>query len=178
MARIAVLTASDLGARGEREDTSGDAIVQRCGEAGHTIVERVMLPDDRDRIAAALRNWCDSGIIDIVLTTGGTGLSSRDVTPEATRDVAERDVPGIPILLAVEGLKKTPFAVLSRGVAVTRGNTLIIDLPGNPKAVNEGLDVLLPLFEHVASLLGGPTEHRSDTDTGHALRQAGDASAD
>lgn len=170
MVKVAILVASDKGAVGLRDDTSGAAIDSRCREAGHEVVAWSVLPDDQVAIANQLATWCDSGAARIVITTGGTGLGPRDITPEATRDIAERDVPGIPMLLAVEGLKKTPFAVLSRGIAVTRGQTLIINLPGNPKAVNEGLDVLLPLLEHAGKVLGEPVEHRSDADTGHALR--------
>ncbi len=168
MARVAVLTCSDKGSMGEREDVSGDLAVDRCVAAGHVVVARAMLPDDRAAIAARLRTWCDDGAADIIVTTGGTGLSPRDITPEATRDIAERDVPGLPIALAIEGLKKTPYAVLSRGVAVTRGRSLIVNLPGNPKAVGEGLDVLLPLFPHIADVLALPVEHRSDADSGHS----------
>lgn len=175
MARIAILTASDKGATGAREDLSGNAIAERCTAAGHPVAARTVVPDDRATIARTLAEWADSGIADIVITTGGTGLTARDVTPEATRDIADRDVPGLPILLATEGLKKTPFAVLSRGIAVTRNATLIVNLPGNPKAVHEGLDVLLPLFEHIGRMLEShSTEHRDDADTGHALRQAQD----
>ncbi|MCK9519312.1 MAG: MogA/MoaB family molybdenum cofactor biosynthesis protein, partial [Dehalococcoidia bacterium] len=106
-----------------------------------------------------LRAWCDDGVAELILTTGGTGLTERDVTPEATRDVAERDVPGIPLALALEGLKKTPYAVLSRGLAVLRRRTLIVNLPGSTKAVDEGLDVLFPLLPHIGELLAGPHEH-------------------
>lgn len=159
MARIAILTASDKGAAGERTDTSGDTIARRIAEAGHELARREIVPDDRSTLAATLSTWADDGIADVILTTGGTGLTPRDVTPEATRDVAERDVPAIPIALAVAGLQKTPFAALSRGIAVTRGTTLIVNLPGSPKAVDEGLDVLLPLFPHIADLLVGPLEH-------------------
>lgn len=174
MARIAVLTCSDGAAAGTRDDTSGDAIARRAAEAGHDVVVRATRPDDRAAIADLLRTWCDEAVADVIISTGGTGLSPRDVTPEATRDIAERDVPGIPIALAVEGLKKTPFAVLSRGITVTRGRTLIVNLPGNPKAVNEGMDVLLPLLSHVAQVLGeAHVEHRTAGDTGHALRQQG-----
>jgi len=164
MARVAILTASDKGAAGERRDASGDTIAARCREAGHDVVVREVVADDRGAIAAVLSGWCDAGLADVVVTTGGTGLTLRDVTPEATRDIAERDVPAIPVALAVEGLKKTPFAALSRGVAVTRGSTLIVNLPGSPKAVAEGMDVLLPLFSHVAELLAGPLEHAAPTD--------------
>ena len=159
MARVAILTTSDKGAAGERHDASGDLIAQRCLESGHEVTGRTLVPDDRPAIAAILAEWCDAGRADIVITTGGTGLTARDVTPEATRDVAERDVPGIPIALAISGLQKTPYAALTRGIAVTRGSTLIVNLPGSPKAVAEGLDVLLPLFPHIAALLAGPLEH-------------------
>ncbi len=168
MARVAILTCSDKGAAGEREDASGALASARCLAAGHEVVARALLPDDRAAIAGQLRAWCDGAVADIILTTGGTGLSPRDITPEATRDVADRDVPGLPIALAIEGLKKTPYAVLSRGIAVTRGRTLIVNLPGNPKAVAEGLDVLLPLFPHIADVLGLPVEHRTDADSGHS----------
>lgn len=168
MARVAILTASDQGAAGARQDVSGHLVGGLATAAGHEVVARALLPDDRAAIAAQLRTWCDGGAVDVVITTGGTGLAPRDVTPEATRDVAERDVPGIPVALAVAGLQKTPFAVLSRGVAVVRGATLIVNLPGNPAAVDEGMAVILPLLRHAAAVLAGPLEHRSAADSGHA----------
>ena len=170
MARFAILTCSDAGAAGNRADASGDLAVSSVLAAGHHVVARAMVPDDRATIAATLREWADAGLADLILTTGGTGLAARDVTPEATRDIAERDVPGLPLALALEGLKHTPFAVLSRGVAVVRARTLIVNLPGNPKAVAEGMQVLLPLAAHIADILAGPYEHRSPTDTGHDRR--------
>lgn len=173
MARVAILTASDKGAAGERADISGDLISRRISDDGHLLVGRVTVPDDRQTIADTLAAWSDADLADVIITTGGTGLTARDVTPEATRDIAERDVPGIPVALWMEGLKKTPFAVLSRGVAVTRARTLIVNLPGNPKAVAEGMDVLLPLLGHIATLLGGAFEHRTDLDTGHARPPGG-----
>lgn len=159
MVRIAILTASDRAAAGTREDTSGERISQACAKDGHDVIETAIVPDDRARIAATLAAWCDGGIADIVITTGGTGLTPRDVTPEATREIAERDVPGIPLALLLNGLQHTPFAALTRGVAVTRGTTLIVNLPGSPKAVAEGMEVLLPLFSHIVELLAGPVEH-------------------
>lgn len=159
MARIAILTTSDKGAAGERLDISGDLISDLCLEAGHELTARTLVPDERAAISAILAEWCDTKRADIVITTGGTGLTARDVTPEATRDIAERDIPGIPIALAVAGLPKTPYAALTRGVAVTRGTTLIVNLPGSPKAVSEGLAVLLPLLPHITELLTGPVEH-------------------
>lgn len=161
MARIGVLTLSDKGAAGEREDVSGALLAERVLGAGHELVRQQILPDDREAIAALLRDWCDAGEVDIVVTTGGTGLTARDVTPEATLDIAERNVPGIVLALQLEGLKKTPFAILSRGVAVVRASTLVVNLPGNPKAIGEGMDVLLTLFPHIAELLSGPVEHES-----------------
>lgn len=168
MARIAILTASDKGAAGLRADASGDAIERRLLAAGHELSKRLVIPDDRDTIARTLALWSDERLADIIVTTGGTGLTERDVTPEATGDVAERDVPGIPVALWINGLKKTPFAILSRGIAVTRGETFIVNLPGNPRAVEEGMDVLLPLFDHIATLLRGSLEHRSAADSGHS----------
>ena len=163
MARIGILTASDKGAAGERVDLSGALVAERCRAENHAIVRQAVLADDRPVIATALRVWCDAGNLDVIITTGGTGLTARDVTPEATRDVAERDVPGIPLALAIAGLRNTPYAALTRGIAVVRGATLIVNLPGSPKAVAEGLDVLLPLLGHIADLLAGPVEHAPDT---------------
>ncbi|MCO5200826.1 MAG: MogA/MoaB family molybdenum cofactor biosynthesis protein [Chloroflexi bacterium] len=161
MARIAILTASDKGAAGEREDVSGRTIARMLIEAGHEVVRHDIVADDRALIAEHLRVWADAEICDVILTTGGTGLTPRDQTPEATRDIAERDVPGIPIALIENGLRHTPYAALTRGVAVTRGRTLIVNLPGSPKAAGQGMDVLLPLLGHVAELLEGPLEHDS-----------------
>ncbi len=163
MARIAVLTASDKGAAGEREDISGQTIARMLLEAGHEIVRQDIVSDDRALIAEHLRLWADMEICDVILTTGGTGLTPRDQTPEATRDIAEREVPGIPVALIMNGLQHTPYAALTRGVAVTRGRTLIVNLPGSPKAVAQGMDVLLPLLGHVAELLEGPLEHGQAT---------------
>ena len=163
MTRVAVLTASDKGAAGEREDISGQTIARMLLEAGHEVVRHDIVADDRALIAEHLRVWADMEICDVILTTGGTGLTPRDQTPEATRDIAERDVPGIPVALIQNGLRHTPYAALTRGVAVTRGRTLIVNLPGSPRAVAQGMDVLLPLLGHVAELLEGPLEHGQAT---------------
>ena len=159
MARVCVLTCSDKGAAGERTDESGDAVVRLVHGAGHVVMRRDIVRDDREVIAEHLRVWCDQDLADVIVTTGGTGLTARDVTPEATRDVAERDVPGIVQALVANGLQHTPYAALTRGLAVTRGSTLIVNLPGSPKGVAQGMEVLLPLISHVAELLAGPVEH-------------------
>ena len=159
MVRIAILTASDGVSAGTRVDLGGDLLDLRCREEGHAVVARAALPDDRAVIADQLAAWCDEVVAEVVLTTGGTGLTPRDLTPEATRDVAERDVASIPVAIAQEGLKHTPYAILSRGLAVTRGSTLIVNLPGSPKGIADGLAVLLPLLPHIAELLAGPVEH-------------------
>ena len=159
MARICVLTCSDKGAAGERQDESGDTIVRTLHEAGHDVMRRDIVPDVRALIAEHLRVWSDQALCDVIITTGGTGLTERDVTPEATRDVAERDVPGIAQALVANGLQYTPYAALTRGLAVTRGATLIVNLPGSPKGAAQGMEVLLPLISHIAELLGGPVEH-------------------
>ena len=152
--RFAVLTASDKGARGERQDSSGALIQRTLLPWGDTVSYRI-LPDEEDRIAAQLAYFCDTEKVDLVLTTGGTGFSPRDVTPEATRRVIEREVPGIPEALRMESLKKTPRAMLSRGIAGIRGKTLIINLPGSSKAVEEHLSILLPVLEHGLGILKG-----------------------
>ena len=159
MARVCVLTCSDGAAAGTRTDESGDTIVRMLLEAGHQVMRRDVVADVRPLIAEHLRVWADDGLCDIILTTGGTGLTERDVTPEATRDIAERDVPGIAYALVANGLRYTPHAALSRAVAATRGQVLIVNLPGSPKAVTQGMDVLLPLLSHVSELLKGPVEH-------------------
>lgn len=157
--RAAILTVSDRGSRGERIDTSGDAIEALITAAGGEIAARDIVPDERHVIAARLRAWCDGGRIDVVVTTGGTGLAARDVTPEAVRDVAERDVPGIAEAMRAEGLRSTPYAMLSRSVAAVRGKTLIIALPGSEKAVRESLGAAMGVLPHAVELLRGVTEH-------------------
>ena len=155
--RYCILTASDKGARGERADKSGDIIVQRMKEAKASLIERLVLSDERKELAAQLSKWADEEIADVIFTTGGTGFTARDITPEATADIIERHVPGIAEALRAEGLKKTPHAMLSRGIAGIRKQTLIINLPGSPKAVTEGMEVLKPVLKHAVETLRSHT---------------------
>ena len=158
--RIAILTTSDAGARGERADTSGDSIVAWSKARGGNVVARELVPDDTVEIVRRLTKWADDDAADLVLTTGGTGLSPRDVTPEATRAVIERDAPGIAERIRVASISSFPRAALSRGIAGVRARTLIINLPGSPGGVRDGLAALDPIIDHaIAILRGDVTDH-------------------
>jgi molybdopterin adenylyltransferase len=162
--RLAILTISDAGAKGERADTSGDAIATWAEGKGYELTTRHLVPDETVAIVSTLTTWCDGGTVDLVLTTGGTGLGPRDVTPEATKAILEREAPGIAERLRALYLTSFPRAALSRGVAGTRGRTLIVNLPGSPNAVRDSLSALDPIIDHaIAILTGVVTDHRQPT---------------
>jgi molybdenum cofactor synthesis domain-containing protein len=159
MIRVAILTISDSAVAGTREDRSGPALEEKALELGWTIAETKLLPDEIQQIAAELVKLADAGVVDVVLTTGGTGLGPRDVTPEAARAVAHREVPGFGELMRSKGRETTPFASLSRGGAVARGGTLIVNLPGSPRGAVESLMTVADLVPHAVDLLHGRTQH-------------------
>jgi len=159
MIRAAIITLSDKGSRGEREDESGQVIRLMIDGIGATVDHYAVLPDERAEIAALLERLADSGSFDLVLTTGGTGVAPRDVTPEATRDVIDRELPGMAEAMRSESLKKTPHAMISRAVAGIRKRTLIVNLPGSPRAVRENLAVILPALPHaIDKIKGDPSD--------------------
>ncbi len=158
--RVLVVTVSDSTVAGTREDRSGPAVAQRAEHLGWTIEGRELVADDSEQIAQLLKSAADQGRADVILTTGGTGIAERDVTPEATRAALERELPGLPEVMRSEGRQHTYLAPLSRAVAGTRKRSLIVNLPGSPKGAVESLDSIANLVPHIVDLLQGRTEHR------------------
>lgn len=163
---IGVLTISDKGSSGERRDLSGEAIREVVSRIDGKVVKYDIVPDEREDIAGRLVEWADSGGVDVILTTGGTGLSERDITPEVTLEVIDKPVPGIAEAMRAKSLEKTPMAVLSRAAAGIRGKCLIINLPGSPKAVRECLEAVLPAIPHGVEIIRGEV-------TEHVIQEAG-----
>lgn len=166
MLRVGVITASDTGSRGEREDLSGPTLVNLVQDIGGVVEEYVVLPDDKTLLSEKMSQWADELGLDLILTTGGTGFSPRDVTPEATLAVAERMVPGIAEVMRMESLKVTPKAMLSRAVAVLRKQTLIINMPGSPKAVRECFAAIAPAIPHGIQILKGEASNCAKPEVG------------
>jgi molybdenum cofactor synthesis domain-containing protein len=158
---IGVLTVSDSGAKGARQDTSGEKIREMVMQLPEALISAgAIIPDERELIEGTLCEWSDDKHLNLIITTGGTGLAQRDVTPEATKAIIDREAPGIAEAMRTVSLQHTPFGMLSRGVAGMRGRTLIINLPGSPKAVKECLEYVLPVLPHAINLLvEGPREH-------------------
>ena len=153
--RLGILTISDAGSRGERADASGDLIASWAKERGYSVTQRALVPDETGRIAPLLAEWADGGRADVILTTGGTGLTARDVTPEATRTILEKEAPGIAEALRMSAYPRYPRAALSRGVAGVRARALIVNLPGSTGGVRDGLTVLNELVDHAVELVTG-----------------------
>jgi molybdopterin adenylyltransferase len=159
MIQVLVVTVSDSTVAGTREDRSGPAVAERVAQLGWTLAGRELVPDDAEQLSQLLKDAADARRANVILTTGGTGVAERDVTPEATRAAIEREIPGLPEVMRHEGRKQTYLAPLSRAVAGTRRRTLIVNLPGSPKGAVESLDSIANLIPHIVDLLDGRTEH-------------------
>jgi molybdopterin adenylyltransferase len=159
MIQVAIITISDSVVAGTRADRSGAVLRERVQALGWQVTAQEIVPDEIDRIASVLKELADSSKVSLILTTGGTGVSPRDVTPEAARTIIEREIPGLGEVMRSEGRKVTPFAALSRSMAGTRGTTLIVNLPGSPKGAVESLDAIAKLIPHIVDLMEGRTSH-------------------
>jgi molybdopterin adenylyltransferase len=157
-----IITASDACSRGEREDRSGELLVELLTEIGAHIVATEILSDDLEPLSDKIREYADRPDVNLILTTGGTGFGPRDHTPEATLKVIERSAPGLSEAMRIETLKNTPMAMVSRGISGIRSSTLIVNLPGSPKAVRESFEVIKPVLNHAIDLLSGKTRHTAD----------------
>src|SRR5438132_5563535 len=157
--RAVLITVSDACSRGERKDESGETLVHLLKELGAEIVATTIVPDDLDPLAETLRAFADRSDVNLVITTGGTGLAPRDNTPEATQAIIEREAPGLAEAMRIETLKQTPMSMLSRGVCGIRSGTLIVNLPGSPKGVRESFAVIKPVLNHALTLLSGRPDH-------------------
>jgi molybdenum cofactor synthesis domain-containing protein len=163
--RVAILTISDSVVSATRIDASGPAVRRRCEELGWPVAALAALPDEASSIAEQLRQWADTNVASLILTTGGTGIAPRDVTPEATRAIVEREIPGMAELMRAEGLKQTIYSSLSRAVAGTRGRSLIVNLPGSTKGALFSLEAIARLVPHAIDLLNGKTAHSNECET-------------
>ena len=166
---VAVLTISDSAAAGTRQDVSGPAVRQVCAELGWTVAVHAIVADEQVAIARQLASWADQAAASVLLTTGGTGIALRDVSPEATRSIVDREIPGIPELIRMKGLEQTKFSVLSRGIAGSRGQTFILNLPGSPKGAVHSLSIVAHIIPHVVDLLEGRTEHGDNVKLGTVM---------
>ena len=164
MFNLGILTISDKGWQGQRYDESGKTIRDSLSVLGNRVIKYEVIPDEVDTIAGKLAEWADEGNVDVILTTGGTGLGPRDVTPEATLSIVDKVVPGFTEAMRTKAFNATPLAILSRAVAGVRGKCLIINLPGSPRAVRECLEIVSPAIPHAVEILRGEvTEHATDT---------------